>query len=57
MFCKHNKFSWYNIIYETIASCGLFDCFFKLWNVLALDGSNWQRVNLFAFQRDIEVII
>ncbi|XP_028415799.1 F-box/LRR-repeat protein 20-like [Dendronephthya gigantea] len=25
----------------------------KLWNVLALDGSNWQRVDLFEFQRDI----
>jgi len=27
----------------------------KFWNVLALDGSNWQHVDLFAFQRDIEV--
>lgn len=26
----------------------------KLWNVLALDGSNWQRVDLMIFQRDIE---
>lgn len=25
------------------------------WNVLALDGSNWQRIDLFDFQRDIEV--
>ncbi|MEQ2159588.1 hypothetical protein GOODEAATRI_024552, partial [Goodea atripinnis] len=24
------------------------------WNVLALDGSNWQRIDLFDFQRDIE---
>lgn len=27
----------------------------KAWNVLALDGSNWQRIDLFDFQRDIEV--
>lgn len=27
----------------------------KLWNVLALDGSNWQRIDLFDFQRDVEV--
>uniref|UniRef100_A0A8W8NHH2 F-box domain-containing protein n=1 Tax=Magallana gigas TaxID=29159 RepID=A0A8W8NHH2_MAGGI len=25
----------------------------KYWNVLALDGSNWQRVDLFEFQRDV----
>jgi F-box/leucine-rich repeat protein 2/20 len=24
------------------------------WNILALDGSNWQRVDLFDFQTDIE---
>ncbi|KIH68830.1 F-box domain protein [Ancylostoma duodenale] len=24
----------------------------RLWNVLALDGSNWQRVDLFTFQKD-----
>lgn len=29
--------------------------FFQSWNVLALDGSNWQRIDLFNFQRDIEV--
>lgn len=27
----------------------------KAWNVLALDGSNWQRIDLFAFQKDVEV--
>lgn len=27
----------------------------KYWNVLALDGSNWQKVDLFNFQRDVEV--
>lgn len=27
----------------------------KLWNILALDGSNWQRIDLFEFQRDVEV--
>lgn len=27
----------------------------RSWNVLALDGSNWQRIDLFDFQRDIEV--
>lgn len=27
----------------------------KAWNVLALDGSNWQRIDLFDFQRDVEV--
>ncbi|KAF5281808.1 hypothetical protein FQA39_LY05022 [Lamprigera yunnana] len=26
----------------------------KLWNVLALDGSNWQRIDLFDFQKDVE---
>ncbi|XP_066929041.1 F-box/LRR-repeat protein 2-like [Clytia hemisphaerica] len=25
----------------------------KAWNLLALDGSNWQQVNLFEFQRDV----
>lgn len=29
----------------------------KAWNVLALDGSNWQRIDLFDFQKDVEVII
>lgn len=29
----------------------------KAWNVLALDGSNWQRVDLFDFQVDIEGIV
>lgn len=28
---------------------------FQYWNVLALDGSNWQRVDLFEFQRDVVV--
>lgn len=27
----------------------------KQWNILALDGSNWQKIDLFDFQRDIEV--
>jgi len=27
----------------------------KAWNVLALDGSNWQRMDLFDFQTDVEV--
>lgn len=27
----------------------------KAWNVLALDGSNWQRIDLFDFQTDVEV--
>ncbi|ESP03015.1 hypothetical protein LOTGIDRAFT_156971 [Lottia gigantea] len=26
----------------------------KFWNILALDGSNWQRVDLFDFQKDVE---
>lgn len=26
-----------------------------MWNILALDGSNWQRVDLFEFQKDVEV--
>ncbi|XP_069776844.1 F-box/LRR-repeat protein 2 isoform X4 [Narcine bancroftii] len=26
----------------------------KAWNILALDGSNWQRIDLFNFQTDIE---
>ena len=29
----------------------------KAWNVLALDGSNWQKVDLFEFQIDIEGIV
>ena len=29
--------------------------YFKAWNLLALDGSNWQKVNLFEFQRDVRV--
>ncbi|PAV74822.1 hypothetical protein WR25_11835 isoform A [Diploscapter pachys] len=28
-----------------------------LWNVLALDGSNWQEVDLFDFQRDVKPIV
>lgn len=27
----------------------------KGWNILALDGSNWQRIDLFDFQKDVEV--
>lgn len=27
----------------------------KYWNILALDGSNWQKIDLFYFQIDIEV--
>lgn len=27
----------------------------RYWNILALDGSNWQRINLFDFQTDVEV--
>jgi F-box and leucine-rich repeat protein 2/20 len=27
----------------------------KQWNILALDGSNWQKIDLFSFQLDIEV--
>uniref|UniRef100_A0A1I7WSY6 F-box domain-containing protein n=1 Tax=Heterorhabditis bacteriophora TaxID=37862 RepID=A0A1I7WSY6_HETBA len=26
----------------------------RLWNILALDGSNWQQVDLFTFQRDVK---
>jgi F-box/leucine-rich repeat protein 2/20 len=26
----------------------------KYWNILALDGSNWQKIDLFYFQMDIE---
>ena len=29
----------------------------KAWNMLALDGSNWQEVDLFEFQADIEGIV
>src|SRR6218665_2891735 len=28
----------------------------KYWNQVALDGSNWQRVDLFRFQTDVEVM-
>lgn len=27
----------------------------RAWNVLALDGSNWQKIDLFDFQTDVEV--
>ena len=30
---------------------------FQYWNILALDGSNWQRVDLFDFQVDVKVCI
>lgn len=30
-------------------------CPSQAWNVLALDGSNWQKIDLFNFQTDIEV--
>ncbi|KAI4467453.1 hypothetical protein MML48_2g00021067 [Holotrichia oblita] len=26
----------------------------RAWNILALDGSNWQRIDLFDFQKDVE---
>jgi F-box/leucine-rich repeat protein 2/20 len=26
----------------------------KSWNVLALDGSNWQKVDFFEFQVDVD---
>lgn len=29
----------------------------KLWNELALDGMNWQRIDLFDFQTDVEVSV
>lgn len=29
--------------------------FIKDWNILALDGSNWQTMDLFDFQTAIEV--
>ncbi len=29
----------------------------RSWNILALDGSNWQRVDLFIFQTDIETVV
>lgn len=28
----------------------------KAWNVLALDGSNWQRIDLFDFQKNVQVM-
>ncbi|VDP32343.1 unnamed protein product [Soboliphyme baturini] len=29
----------------------------RAWNLLALDGSNWQRVDLFQFQKDIKACV
>ena len=29
----------------------------KAWNILGLDGSNWQNVDLFEFQVDIEGVV
>jgi F-box/leucine-rich repeat protein 2/20 len=29
----------------------------RLWNRLAMDGSNWQRVDLFYFQKDIKAAV
>ena len=28
----------------------------KSWNSIALDGTNWQNIDLFNFQRDVEVL-
>jgi len=33
----------------------IFNYIFKYWNTLALDGSNWQSINLKTFQRDVDV--
>jgi len=29
----------------------------KYWNILALDGSNWQYIDLFSFQTDVEGVV
>uniref|UniRef100_A0A3P8X9K6 F-box/LRR-repeat protein 2 n=1 Tax=Esox lucius TaxID=8010 RepID=A0A3P8X9K6_ESOLU len=42
-------FSYLDVI--TLCRCGQVS---KAWNVLALDGSNWQKIDLFNFQTDIE---
>jgi len=48
--CVYRIFSYLDIL--ALCRCAQVS---KFWNVLALDGSNWQRVDLFSFQRDIEV--
>jgi hypothetical protein len=46
-----------NVSFEFILESVFIPQVSKLWNILALDGSNWQRIDLFEFQRDVEVII
>lgn len=43
--------------YENFNACVPPNCLSpsQAWNVLALDGSNWQKIDLFNFQTDIEV--
>ena len=44
---------------STVQTVHVYIFFYRLklqyWNILALDGSNWQRVDLFDFQTDVEV--
>lgn len=39
----------------SVSVCNLSLSLSQAWNVLALDGSNWQKIDLFNFQTDIEV--
>lgn len=57
--CRCAQVSRVSVIVEACVAAKKNDskCLFcpQSWNVLALDGSNWQRIDLFDFQRDIEV--
>lgn len=53
IFASYSQKNCKNILNET---CKLFlTQVSKYWNILALDGSNWQKIDLFYFQMDIEV--
>jgi hypothetical protein len=42
-------------IFSVVSSNNLCPQVSKYFNILALDGSNWQKIDLFYFQIDIEV--
>ncbi|CAF4299921.1 unnamed protein product, partial [Adineta steineri] len=42
------------IDYKSLCRCAQVS---KYWNTLALDGSNWQSINLKSFQRDVDGIV
>lgn len=58
--CEHNNKYIYKLffrIFSYLDVVSLCRCaqVSRAWNVLALDGSNWQKIDLFDFQTDVEV--